>query len=68
MGPVLTWTTERMLGHMKALLDIPGARLAFGGRPLEGHTIPEVASNFYIKSWYELSMMLVKRHITQWAK
>lgn len=42
VGPVLTVTTERMLGHVKALLEIPGSRLEFGGKPLENHTIPEV--------------------------
>lgn len=41
VGPVLTWTTKAMLDHVEALLAIPGARLAFGGRPLKGHTIPE---------------------------
>lgn len=40
IGPVLSWTTDAMLGHMKKLLDIPGARVLFGGRPLEGHQIP----------------------------
>eukprot|EP00884_Botryococcus_braunii_P001748 jgi/Botrbrau1/11574/Bobra.60_1s0024.1 len=40
VGPVLTWTTEAMLGHLDRLLKIPGARLAFGGKPLQGHTIP----------------------------
>jgi 1-pyrroline-5-carboxylate dehydrogenase len=42
IGPVLSWTTERMLKHVDALLKIPGARLAWGGKPLEGHSIPEV--------------------------
>lgn len=40
VGPVLTWTTERMLDHVQCLLEIPGAELLFGGKPLEGHTIP----------------------------
>eukprot|EP01018_Ginkgo_biloba_P014859 Gb_20362 [translate_table: standard] len=42
IGPVLTVTTERMLAHVKRLLDIPGAKLLFGGEPLENHTIPEI--------------------------
>ena len=41
VGPVLTWTTKAMLDHVEALCAIPGARIAFGGRPLKGHTIPE---------------------------
>lgn len=41
MGPVLTWTTDRILKHVKALADLPGAKVLFGGKPLQGHTIPE---------------------------
>lgn len=41
IGPVLTWTTERMLAHIEAVSAIPGARRLFGGNPLTGHTIPE---------------------------
>ena len=40
IGPVLSWTTQAMLDHAKKLLAIPGARVAFGGEPLEGHSIP----------------------------
>lgn len=40
VGPVLTVTTKRMLDHMNALLKIPGARVAFGGKELENHSIP----------------------------
>lgn len=25
MGPILSWTTERMLNHVEAVLEIPGA-------------------------------------------
>ena len=41
IGPVLSHTNEEMLGHMNRLLEIPGAKLAFGGKLLENHTIPE---------------------------
>lgn len=41
IGPVLSWTTDAMLGHVDKLKSIPGASLAFGGKKLEGHTIPE---------------------------
>jgi 1-pyrroline-5-carboxylate dehydrogenase len=41
IGPVLTESTERMLGHMNRLLEIEGARLVFGGKELEGHNIPD---------------------------
>lgn len=42
VGPVLSWTTDAMLAHVRRLLEIPGARLLFGGKPLTGHTIPSV--------------------------
>jgi 1-pyrroline-5-carboxylate dehydrogenase len=42
VGPVLTVTTKRMLDHIDALLKIPGARVAFGGKELKNHTIPNV--------------------------
>lgn len=41
VGPVLSVTTERMMQHKERLLQIPGARLMFGGQPLTGHSIPE---------------------------
>lgn len=30
VGPVLTWSTEAMLGHVDKLLKIPGLSLNFG--------------------------------------
>lgn len=42
IGPVLTWTTDAMLDHIRRLLEIPGARIAFGGNPLKNHSIPSV--------------------------
>lgn len=41
VGPVLSVTTEAMMKHTERLLQIPGARLMFGGQPLQGHSIPE---------------------------
>eukprot|EP00930_Biecheleria_cincta_P069895 TRINITY_DN57570_c0_g1_i1.p1 TRINITY_DN57570_c0_g1~~TRINITY_DN57570_c0_g1_i1.p1 ORF type:complete len:549 (+),score=99.64 TRINITY_DN57570_c0_g1_i1:49-1695(+) len=38
--PVLSWSTDKLMAHTKACSDIPGASVAFGGKPLEGHTIP----------------------------
>ena len=40
--PVLTWSNERFMGHVNDCLSIPGAELAFGGKPLQGHSIPAV--------------------------
>lgn len=42
IGPVLTFTTEAMLEHKNELLEIPGAKVLFGGEALENHTIPSV--------------------------
>lgn len=39
--PVLTWSTKKILDHVEACLSIPGATLAFGGKPFTGHSIPE---------------------------
>ena len=41
IGPILSWTNDAMLGHVEKLQSLPGASLAFGGKQLEGHTIPE---------------------------
>jgi len=41
LGPVLTWTNEQMKAHIDAVMGVPGAELLFGGKPLEGHSIPD---------------------------
>lgn len=41
VGPVITWSTDRIMEHVNKCLNIPGAKLAFGGKPLEGHSIPD---------------------------
>lgn len=41
VGPVLTWTNERIESHVDSVLAVPGSELLFGGRPLAGHSIPE---------------------------
>jgi 1-pyrroline-5-carboxylate dehydrogenase len=40
IGPVLTWSNERIKDHVDAALSVPGAELLFGGKPLTGHQIP----------------------------
>ncbi|KAL7464371.1 hypothetical protein ACHAXS_004703 [Conticribra weissflogii] len=42
IAPVLTHTTKSILDHAARLLAIPGAKLLFGGKELENHSIPEV--------------------------
>jgi len=40
VGPVLTVTNDTFETHRDALLEIPGAKIAFGGNLLKGHSIP----------------------------
>lgn len=40
VGPVLTWSNDRIKGHIDAVSNIPGAELLFGGEELNGHAIP----------------------------
>lgn len=44
--PIMTWSTRRIMDHLDACLKIPGASLAFGGRPLTGHSIPDCYGAF----------------------
>lgn len=41
IGPVLTWNNDAIQAHIDACMAIPGAELMFGGKPLEGHSIPD---------------------------
>ena len=40
VGPVLSWTNDRIREHVDGMLAIPGSALLFGGVPLQGHSIP----------------------------
>ena len=40
VGPVLTWTDAQIQRHIDAVLAVEGTELLFGGKPLEGHSIP----------------------------
>ncbi len=41
LGPILTWSNERIRAHLSAVCAIPGASLLFGGNELTGHSIPD---------------------------
>lgn len=41
VGPVLTNTTQAIMDHVDKVMQVPGAKVLFGGKPLEGHNIPE---------------------------
>lgn len=38
----MQFTTEAIVEHMNKLLQIPGSKLLFGGKPLENHSIPSI--------------------------
>ena len=40
IGPVLTWTNERIRRHIDGMLTVPGSEVLFGGSPLQDHSIP----------------------------
>jgi len=37
IGPVLSWTNERIKEHIDAVLSLEGSELLFGGTPLRNH-------------------------------
>lgn len=41
IGPCITHTTESILSHKDRLLQIPGAKVLFGGNAVEGHECPD---------------------------
>jgi len=47
ISPIMSVTNEQIETHTEALLAIPGAKLLFGGRPLQTpHNIPSVYGSF----------------------
>lgn len=62
-GPTLTWTTEAIIAHVRALLDIPGARLLFGGSEMAKHRIPECYGAMQPTAVFvPLKRLLMERH------
>jgi 1-pyrroline-5-carboxylate dehydrogenase len=41
-GPVISWSTEKIQAHVDACMELDGAQLLFGGKPLKNHSIPAV--------------------------
>mmetsp|Transcript_16833 Transcript_16833/g.35118 ORF Transcript_16833/g.35118 Transcript_16833/m.35118 type:complete len:550 (+) Transcript_16833:205-1854(+) len=60
IAPVLTHTTKSILDHAARLLEIPGAKLLFGGKELENHSIPEVYGAVYPTAVYVPLQELLK--------
>lgn len=46
IGPILTWTNQRIKEHIDKLLELEGAKVLWGGKPLTGHSIPEKYGSF----------------------
>lgn len=40
IGPVLSWTNERLGSHVRSLMEMPCTKLLFGGEALLGYNIP----------------------------
>jgi 1-pyrroline-5-carboxylate dehydrogenase len=38
---ILTWDNKKIQAHQDALLELKGAEVIFGGKPLKGHNIPD---------------------------
>lgn len=46
-SPVLTWSNQRIQAHVDSVLAVPGAKLLFGGAPLEeNHNVPSVYGSY----------------------
>ena len=46
VGPTLSVTNLQIQKHIEGLLKITGSKVLFGGKPLEGHSIPSVYGSF----------------------
>lgn len=46
VGPILTWTNQKIKEHIDKLLELDGAKVLWGGKPLTGHSIPERYGSF----------------------
>jgi 1-pyrroline-5-carboxylate dehydrogenase len=47
VGPILSWTNERIKAHIDSILELEGATILFGGEPLpKPHKIPDIYGSF----------------------
>ena len=46
VGPTLTWNNLQLKEHIDQLLELDGAQLLWGGKPMTGHKIPPVYGSF----------------------
>jgi 1-pyrroline-5-carboxylate dehydrogenase len=57
IGPILTWTNDKIKAHQDAVLELEGAKLLFGGNPLKDHSIPAQYG-----SWEPTAIFVPLRH------
>lgn len=41
IAPVMTWNNQKIKEHIDKILSLSGAKIIIGGKPLQGHKIPE---------------------------
>lgn len=46
IGPILSWSNDQIKAHIDAVLQVPGAKIMFGGSPISGHAIPDCYGAF----------------------
>lgn len=46
VGPVITWDNKRIKAHIDEILSLSGTKVAFGGKPLHNHNIPECYGSY----------------------
>jgi len=46
VGPILTWTNEKIKAHLDAVLELDGAKILWGGVPLKNHSIPPIYGSY----------------------
>jgi len=46
IGPVLSWTNEKIKAHIDNCLSVDGASVAFGAKELQNHTIPSCYGSY----------------------
>lgn len=46
VGPVLSWSNDRIKAHLDAVLELDGAQVLWGGKPLKDHSIPAIYGSY----------------------
>lgn len=57
VGPVLSWNNTQIKAHIDAILELDGAKILWGGKPLQNHKIPEIYG-----AWEPTAVFVPLRH------